>query len=139
MMDRMVKIRAAVILSLAALFLEPSAIISQNTAAPAAGSGAESIIPFLNQTILWDRDLTLQQQLATEPSDVMFFNDNRQIADQVVRLAFEYARARAQALAAQPDANANSDAKSQYQTLTRLAAKADQDVKQTQKEVDDLR
>ena len=106
---------------------------------PSSGSGAEAIIPYLNQTIVWYRDLTQQQQLATEPSDVMFFNDNRQIADQVVRLAFEYARARAQALAAQPNTSANPDNASQYQTLATLAAKADQQYKETQKEVDDLR
>jgi small-conductance mechanosensitive channel len=142
-MDRMLKIRTAVFLFFAALFLTPSGIVSQNTSAPAPAteSGAESIIPFLNQNILWYRDLTQQQQLATEPSDVMFFNDNRQIAEQVVRLAFEYARARAQALAAQPDANANANSAStsQYQTLATLAAKADQELKQTQKEVDGLR
>jgi small-conductance mechanosensitive channel len=142
-MDRMLKIRTAVFLFFAALFLTPSGIVSQNTSAPApaTGSGAESIIPFLNENILWYRDLTQQQQLATEPSDVMFFNDNRQIAEQVVRLAFEYARARAQALAAQPDANANANSAStsQYQTLATLAAKADQELKQTQKEVDGLR
>ena len=49
---------------------------------------------------------------------MLFFNDNRQIAEQVVRLAFEYARARAQALAAQPTTSANSANVSAYQTLT---------------------
>ena len=113
---------------------------AQSPAPPAStGSGAEAIIPFLNQTIVWYRDLTQQQQLATEPSDIMFFNDNRQIADQVVRLSFEYARARAQALAAQSNTSSNPGNASQYQTLTTLAAKADQQYKDTQKEVDDFR
>src|ERR1700686_1229989 len=61
-------------------------------------SGADDIIPFLNQTIVWSRQLSGQQQLVREATDAMFFNDSRQVADQVVRLAFEFARARAQAL-----------------------------------------
>jgi small-conductance mechanosensitive channel len=136
----MAKLRALVILFLIELVLAPCGVMSQSTPAPnSSPGGEESIVPFLNQNIVWYRDLTQQQQLATEPSDVLFFNDNRQIAEQVVRLAFEYARARAQALAAQPTAPADSANVSPYQTLTTLAAKADQQYKDTQKEVDNLR
>ena len=136
----MTKLRFLIISLFAVLLMATPNGVAQSALRPLPhGSGAEAIIPYLNQTIVWYRDLTQQQQLATEPSDVMFFNDNRQIADQVVRLAFEYARARAQALAAQPNANANPDNASQYQTLATLAAKADQQYKETQKEVDDLR
>ena len=136
----MAKLRALVILFFIVLVLAPCGVMSQSTPAPTSTAGGEeSIVPFLNQNIVWYRDLTQQQQLATEPSDVLFFNDNRQIAEQVVRLAFEYARARAQALAAQPTAPASSANVSPYQTLTTLAAKADQQYKDTQKEVDDLR
>jgi small-conductance mechanosensitive channel len=136
----MAKLRALVILFFILLVLVPCGVMSQSAPAPTSTAGGEeSIVPFLNQNIVWYRDLTQQQQLATEPSDVLFFNDNRQIAEQVVRLAFEYARARAQALAAQPTAPANSANVSPYQTLTTLAAKADQQYKDTQKEVDDLR
>jgi len=144
-MNCMAKFRVFVMLFVIVLLLAPSGIVSQSTgsqSAPASGSNgssADSIIPFLNQNIVWYRDLTQQQQLATEPSDVLFFNDNRQIAGQVVRLAFEYSRARAQALAAQPDASSNSENVSQYQTLATLASKADQQYKETQKEVDQLR
>jgi len=140
-MDRMTKMRFFFTLMFMFCLLAVNVGVAQN-AAPTprpAGSGAENIIPFLNQNILWYRGLTLQQQLATEPSDVMFFNDNRQLAEQVVRLSFEYARARAQALAAQSDANGNAEDVSQLQTLAGLAAKADQQYKETQKEVDDLR
>jgi small-conductance mechanosensitive channel len=136
----MAKLRVLVILFFIVLVLAPCGVMSQSTPSPTSTAGGEeSIIPFLNQNIVWYRDLTQQQQLATEPSDVLFFNDNRQIAEQVVRLAFEYARARAQALATQPAVSANSANVSPYQTLTTLAAKADQQYKDTQKEVDDLR
>ncbi len=136
----MAKLRVLVILIFIVLVLAPCGAMSQSTPTPTSTAGGEeSIVPFLNQNIVWYRDLTQQQQLATEPSDVLFFNDNRQIAEQVVRLAFEYARARAQALATQPAVSANSANVSPYQTLTTLAAKADQQYKDTQKEVDDLR
>jgi len=43
--------------------------------------GPEEIVPFLNQTIVWSRQLTAEQQLVSEPSDALFLNDSRQVAD----------------------------------------------------------
>jgi chromosome segregation ATPase len=120
---------------------------------PTASSGratepdADDIIPFLNQTIVWSRQLSAQQQLVNEPSDALFLNDSRQIADQVVRQAFDFARARAQALTNQLDAGMSSQPRSassqsppsQYQRLIDSVARADQKVKQSQKELDALR
>ncbi|MGC2694660.1 MAG: mechanosensitive ion channel family protein [Candidatus Angelobacter sp.] len=98
---------------------------------------SEEIIPFLNQTIVWSRQLTTQQQLVTEPSDALFLNDGRQLADQVVKLSFDFARARAQALLSQTTAGGRSaQASSQYQGLIDSAAKADQQVKGLQQELD---
>src|SRR5690348_4021259 len=74
---------------------------STQAAQPAAAETPGDIISFLNQTIVWSRQLTAEQQLVNEPSDALFLNDSRQLANQVVRLAFDYARARAQALANQ--------------------------------------
>ena len=105
------------------------------------GSASEDIIRFLNQTIVWYRELTTQQQLATEPSDVLFLNDNRQFADQVVKAAFDHARARAQALANQtaaPAPNQENGQPSQFQRLLQASVRADQQVKQSQQEVDRL-
>jgi small-conductance mechanosensitive channel len=83
--------------------------------------------------------LTAEQQLVNEPSDALFLNDSRQLANQVVRLAFDYARARAQALANQGGEGGASQpqtAPSQYQRLIDAATKADQQVKSLQKELD---
>jgi small-conductance mechanosensitive channel len=102
--------------------------------------GTEDIVSFLNQTIVWSRQLTAEQQLVSEPSDALFLNDSRQVADQVVKLAFDYARARAQALASQTDNSASrSQAVSQYQRLIDSANKADQEVKGLQGELDNFR
>ncbi len=109
----------------------------QNTPATAA-SGSEDIVPFLNQLIVWYRQLATQQQLATEPSDVLFLNDNRQFADQIVRLGFDFARARAQVLATQVAAGSagqSSGSPSQFQRIIDAAARADQQVKQSQQEI----
>ena len=116
--------------------------------APAAGNAdtrPEDIISFLNQTILWHRQLISQQQLVSEPSDAIFLNDSHEIADQVVRLSFEFARADAPLIAAQEKAaQAGGDPSapaitSQYQNLADLAAKSSQRVKETQTEMEGLK
>jgi small-conductance mechanosensitive channel len=108
--------------------------------APAVQAGsAEDIISFLNQTIVWSRQLTAEQQLVSEPSDALFLNDSRQVADQVVKLAFDFARARAQAMASQTEHGANTaQAPSQYQRLIDSSNKADQQVKGLQQELDNF-
>ena len=112
---------------------------SGQPAQPPAAESPGDIISFLNQTIVWSRQLTAEQQLVNEPSDALFLNDSRQLANQVVRLAFDYARARAQALANQGGEGGTSQsqtAPSQYQRLIDSANKADQQVKSLQKELD---
>ena len=106
---------------------------------PLKPDNSQDIISFLNQTILWYRQLTVQQQLATEPSDVLFLNDNRQLADETVRLSFDFARAQAQALAhSNPAAAAGTGPGARYQNLFAMAATADQQVKQSQAELEKL-
>src|SRR4051794_17914479 len=111
---------------------------SKKDASAAQTGGAEDIISFLNQTIVWSRQLTAEQQLVTEPSDALFLNDSRQVADQVVKLAFDFARARAQVLASQTDTANQPQATSQYQRLIDSATKADKQVKGLQQELDNF-
>ncbi|HEV2988311.1 MAG TPA: mechanosensitive ion channel family protein [Candidatus Angelobacter sp.] len=109
----------------------------------AFSQSSQDILSFLNQTIVWYQQLTDQPQLVKEPSDLLFLNDNRQIADQVSRLAFDFARARAAMLAAadsggqaqSDEGGANLD---QYKTLAELARKSDQKIKETQQELDTM-
>ncbi|MGZ7094005.1 MAG: mechanosensitive ion channel domain-containing protein [Candidatus Angelobacter sp.] len=111
---------------------------SKQDAKAAQAGGPEDIIPFLNLTIVWSRQVSAEQQLVSEPSDALFLNDSRQVADQVVRLAFDFARARAQTLASQTEQSAasRSQATSQYQRLIDSVTKADQQVKSLQQELD---
>jgi small-conductance mechanosensitive channel len=68
-------------------------------AAPMSG---QQVVQVLDQAIDWFRMLGIQQQAANEPSDLSILYDNRQIANQVIALAFEIARADVDVLARQP-------------------------------------
>lgn len=114
-----------------------AAVLADDSAA-----GPTDVITFLNQTILWYRQLGAEQALANQPSDVIFLNDNRQMADQVVQLSFEFARARAQATgsaATHGNSGADSGATSRYQSIVQLANAADQQVKAHQAEIDSFK
>jgi small-conductance mechanosensitive channel len=95
----------------------------------------------LNQTIDWYRHRAAEQQLATEPNDVLMLNDNRQLADKIVQLAFEFAQAQAELLAknATDQSQNQSAAPSQYQALVQLRTKINRQLQQDQAEVDALR
>src|SRR5579859_6152444 len=110
----------------------------------AFSQNAQDIISFLNQTIVWHQQLSDQQQLVKEPSDVLFLNDNRQIADQVSRLSFDFARARALAVVtqdavAQAQQDQGSSSLEQYKGLVEMAGKSDQKIKETQQELETMK
>jgi len=101
----------------------------------------EDIVSFLNQTIVWHRQLTSQQQLVSEPSDAIFLHDSHEIADQVVRLSFDFARTEARMMVSQGKAAAaeTASAPSQYQNLIDLAARSNLKVKQLQAEIEAMK
>src|SRR5215471_5867982 len=74
---------------------------------------AEQLIEILDETVDWYRTLGIQQQSATQPSDLLLLYANRQTADEVVRLAFQIARANAELLSSEassaPAAGAAAD------------------------------
>lgn len=120
---------------------------SQNTALPSSND----VISFLNQTISWYRHAPIEEQLATEPRDVIFVDEDRRLAEQIVRLSFDFAEAEAKSLApaatsqmtnqasATSDGSGDTSAAARYQAILNMVAKSDQQVKQTQAEVDSLR
>jgi len=110
--------------------------------ATSTSSVRSQILPLLTQTIDWYRQTQQEQHLATEPSDLTFLADNRRIADQVVRLAFEFARQEEQRLAKQSKTNQAlnpSGGLSEYESLVQTSAETDQLVQQTQNEVESLK
>ncbi len=105
-------------------------------------SETQNVLQFLNQTVDWYRGLAIEAQIATEPSGVLVLNDNRTAADQVVRLAFDYARAEGEILAKQSPSNqaaSQSGSAQQYQSLYQLANKLDNQIRETQTELQTLR
>jgi small-conductance mechanosensitive channel len=121
----------------------PSSAQSGNASNALSSPDAQSVISFLNQTIVWYRQLTTQQEVVTEPSDVVFLNQNRQLADQVVRLSFDFARADAQLLNAKGNIGgvlpSGASVPGHYQSLVAMVAKAEQQVKAKQQELAGLR
>jgi small-conductance mechanosensitive channel len=110
--------------------------------ATSTSSVRSQIIPLLTQTIDWYRQTQQEQHLATEPSDLTFLADNRRIADQIVRLAFDFARQGEQQLAKGSNSNEAlnpSSALSEYESLVQTSAETDQLVQQTQSEVESLK
>lgn len=100
-------------------------------------SDRSQLLQFLDQTINWYRQIDVERQIATEPDDLIAENDDRALADQVVRDAFEFARAEADFSA--QTSNGSSQAQNpeggRYQSLVQLATKLDQQVKDTQAEL----
>jgi small-conductance mechanosensitive channel len=100
------------------------------------------IIQFLDKTIAWYRDTAVEQQIMIEPNDVTFVDDNRRTANQIVHLAFDFARQEAQLEAKRPKAGLGQDQGSnlsQYQSLVQAEQKADQEVEQLQGELQTLK
>ena len=64
---------------------------------------SDQVVRILDETVDWYRMLGIQQQSATQPSDLLILYANRQAADRVVALAFELARANAELLSSQAE------------------------------------
>lgn len=143
----------AVLLFLSAVIALSAGVRSFAQSQSAALPTSNDVISFLNQTISWYRHAPVEEQLATEPRDVIFVDEDRHLADQIVRLSFDFARAEAQTLtpAASQTANQSNGASgsaassgdasgaSRYQSMLNMVAKSDLLVKQTQAEVDSLK
>ncbi|HEV2386532.1 MAG TPA: mechanosensitive ion channel family protein [Candidatus Acidoferrales bacterium] len=126
----------ALAVSLALLGFGASAF-AQNV--PVRGPDPTQVVQFLNQTIAWYRQLPVQEQAATGPGDWMIVYNNRQTADRVVQLAFEFARAQADLMAKESgssQAQSSGAESTQYQALRQWQATIDKQIKDTQAEMD---
>src|ERR1043166_624413 len=64
----------------------------------------QQVVEILDETVAWYRTLGVQQQSATQPSDLLILYANRQTAEKVMALAFEIARANAELLSSEAGA-----------------------------------
>ena len=70
-------------------------------------TGAQ-VVQVLDETIDWYRSVGAQQQSASQPNDLLIFHANAPIAEKVINLAFEFARADAEQLSAEEAENVSS-------------------------------
>ena len=129
------------------------ATLAFSQAAPNGGPDSAHIMQLLNGTISWYRNIGSQQQVVSDANDANFVNANRQIAEETMRLAFEFARGQAEPASGQgrsalnaargTGGNANSETAGgesrPYQSLLQLQAKQDRETQETQAEVDGIR
>jgi len=116
------------------------------TTAIAASVDAARVVQFLDQTIAWYHQLGAQQQLVSDANDAVYVSADHQMANEVVRLAFRFARTQAEgaqptaasAQASDQAASGQGAAPSMYQTLMQQEGEARKDENQVVGEVDDL-
>jgi len=125
--------RCARIVCLVALIAFGAAQTQPNAQLPSG----DQVVAYLNQTLDWHRQISVEEQLTTDPADTLFVSDSRQIDLQIVRLSFDFARADAALVAKAPATT--SATPSRYQSLQKAAAAAETEMKQTQAELQGLR
>jgi small-conductance mechanosensitive channel len=132
--------RLVILATFLLVYLGTSQAFPQNP--PEGAPKAINIIEYLTGTINWYRGTTVEQQIADEPIDVTFLNENHRISGEIVRLAFDFARLVGRNASMQPKGNQTQEqgsAPSQNQRLIQAVAKADQQVEQSQNELQSLR
>jgi hypothetical protein len=72
---------------------------SLNTSAAATSPDAQTVISYLSDVIKWYEHLGVEAQLVRDPDETLFFTDDRQVAGEVMRLAFDYAHKQAKFIA----------------------------------------
>jgi len=100
----------------------------------------EQVIRILDETVDWYRTLGAQQQWATQPSDLLILYANRQIADRVIGLAFDLARANAELLSSEAEVaqKAAADTASSPQAMQRVQQQLDARRAELQAEITSL-
>ena len=115
--------------------LATALLLAQGNSAPPV-QDPDQILKFLSKTVSWYHQLTVEQQIASQASDLTTVQENRRVADQVVQLAFEYARSQAQLQAKQsPNQTPQAEGGSQYEGLAQAARQADQQIQDTETEL----
>jgi small-conductance mechanosensitive channel len=109
-----------------------------------ADSSADSIVQMLNQTVTWYHLVAAERELVSTPADAAFVNDNARTGDQVVHLAFEFARNEAKLAEKRASSSANGDqdqsqSPSGYDALRQMSGAMDARTQQSQQELESLR
>ena len=137
---RLLRLKWALVFAFTLLF--SGAWISFSQTAPGTDLTSAVLLQYLTQTIGWYRQLDLQKPMVTDADEGMVVSDNQQIANQVVSLAFEFARAEADSIEkdeASGQAGSQDEASSsRYRALRQMLASLDQQVRANQLELESL-
>ncbi len=102
---------------------------------------SSQVIEFLNQTIDWYRHVASEQRAAVESEDLVVASDNERMANQIVRLAFDFARAEVELMTRQgnsPASQNKNSGSSQYESLLQLQSRVEKRTLETQGELEAL-
>jgi small-conductance mechanosensitive channel len=105
---------------------------------PTRSADPTQVIQFLSKTISWYRQSAVEQKIANQSSEFTFVQENRRVADQVVQLAFEYARSQTEPKAKQPTNQQGTqleNAPAEYPGLAQAQQKVENEIQQLQGEV----
>jgi hypothetical protein len=102
---------------------------------PVSVLSANEVVEILDQTSDWYRALEPQQQSAGQPSEVLILYANRQIADKVVELAIELARADAELLSSEANTAQATVEKSAVTSLNQQREQLDSQRQSIQQEI----
>jgi len=108
-----------------------------------SADSSSDLIQMLNQSVSWYHAVAAERKFAATPSDATFITDNARLSDDVVRLAFEFARSQEkfikQSRVASNGDQAASSTSSKYDSLREMARTLDARTQQSQQELDALR
>jgi small-conductance mechanosensitive channel len=101
-------------------------------------------IQMLNQTVTWYHLVAAEREIVSTPADAAFVNDDARVGDEIVSLAFEFARSQAKLAAKRPGSQTNNDqdqsqTPSRYDALREMARTLDARTQQSQQELESLR
>ena len=126
-------VSAALVTLLAGLSISPNQELPQ--------LNRDAILGHLNEVITWYRDTQNKVQPVGLPSDAIYEDSTRSSAAEVVRLAFESAKAEATLISAnEKDHNANQQPSGtpQHQNFTQMAARFSAEIDATQTRLDEV-
>jgi small-conductance mechanosensitive channel len=115
--------------------------VSQTTTLPDLPSATDTL-QYLRQTIDWYQHLRVEEPLATSAADVTFLDDDRRYAKEVLKVSFDFARAVAKLLSTKVVHEGGGDQPSDTDSnsgLVNAAARADNDVRASEAEVESLK
>lgn len=110
--------------------------------APPPALDASRIMPFLDLSLTWYRQMNVVQQIASDPSEVTIVTDNRQLSTQIVRLSFDFARAEADAITSNQRSTpvqAQTGGTAEQLAMVKAENQVDQDVKNAESELKSLK